>query len=67
MEKVSLGIEGMSCGGCVASVTNALGRVGGVRKVEVSLQKKEAEVSGEGIDLSALRRAVEEAGYDLRG
>jgi len=66
MESITLGIDGMSCGGCVLSVNNALQRVIGVTKVDVSLERKEATVQGKGLDLSKLRQAVEDAGYDLR-
>lgn len=66
MDTLTLGIEGMSCGGCVASVERALGRVDGVRKVRVSLEKKEAVVEGERLDPTRLRAAVEDAGYDVR-
>jgi copper chaperone len=66
MESITLGIDGMSCGGCVLSVNNALQRVNGVTKVDVSLERKEATVQGKGLDVSKLREAVEDAGYDLR-
>ncbi len=66
MERVELGIEGMSCGGCVTSVERALERVRGVRAVRVSLERKTAEVEGEGLDRKALEAAVLDAGYDLR-
>jgi copper chaperone len=66
MESITLGIDGMSCGGCVLSVNNALQRVNGVTKVDVSLERKEATVQGKGLDVSKLRQAVEDAGYDLR-
>ena len=63
---VTIGIEGMSCGGCVASVQKALGDVAGVKKVAVSLEKREAVVDGDALDPDSLRRAVEDAGYDVR-
>lgn len=65
-ETVELGVEGMSCGGCVASVTGALQRVPGVKKVEVSLAQKLARVEGAGMDPARLRQAIEDAGFDLR-
>lgn len=67
MNSITIGIEGMSCGGCVASVTNALNRVAGVKKVTVSLPKKEALVEGDGLDARKLGEAVEDAGYEVRG
>lgn len=38
-------ITGMTCGGCVASVTNVLSKIDGVQQVDVNLQKEEAEVA----------------------
>jgi len=36
-QTITLSIEGMTCGGCVKSVTNALNQVAGVQAVDVSL------------------------------
>jgi copper chaperone len=45
MATTTLNIQGMTCGGCVKSVTNALQREDGVDKVEVVLDKGTATVS----------------------
>ncbi|MDP2312160.1 MAG: heavy metal-associated domain-containing protein [Pseudomonadota bacterium] len=66
METFKLGIDGMSCGGCVISVEKALGRVPGVKRVEVSLEKKEAVVEGDGLEREQLAEAITDAGYDVR-
>ncbi len=66
MDRITLGIDGMSCGGCVLSVEKALARVAGVQKVVVSLEKKEAVVEGENLEREALSDAVTDAGYDVR-
>ena len=42
METLTLNIEGMTCGGCVKSVTRILESVEGVAKAEVSLEGKSA-------------------------
>lgn len=44
--KTNLKIEGMSCGHCVSAVTNILSEVKGVKKVSVSIENKEAIVTG---------------------
>ncbi|MES2639000.1 MAG: heavy metal-associated domain-containing protein [Myxococcota bacterium] len=66
MDTITLGIDGMSCGGCVLSVEKALGRVEGVTKVVVTLEKKEAVVEGKNLDRQRLADAVADAGYDVR-
>jgi copper chaperone CopZ len=65
METIELRIEGMSCGGCVASVEKALARVPGVARTAVSLDTKTAIVEGERLDRALVVRAVEDAGYDV--
>jgi len=61
----TLKVGGMTCGGCVSSVTNALKAVRGVRDVAVSLRPGEARVE---FDESATSRerlcaAVQDAGF----
>ena len=65
--KETLNIEGMHCGGCVRSVTNALKRVVGVSDASVSLSEKKVDVTfDENITkLSDLKAAIEEAGYQV--
>jgi len=64
MKKIML-VEGMSCNHCVMAVTNALKEVEGVSNVDVSLDTKKVEVSGDNLVEEILRDTVEEAGYDV--
>jgi len=66
MEQVSLNVQGMSCQGCVGSVTRVLRATAGVSDARVSLTPGKAEVTYDPArtDPSALRKAVEDAGYD---
>ena len=68
METIILEVDGMTCGGCVRSVTNVLKALPGVTAAEVSLEKSQAKVTFDPAlaDSSALRAAVEEAGFDAR-
>ena len=62
-----LNIEGMSCMHCVKKVETALKDVKGVKSVKVSLEDKIAEVTlKEDVDLSVLKKAVEDAGYEVK-
>lgn len=65
MEKV-ISIEGMMCQHCVAHVTKALTGVSGVEHVTVSLENKNATVTGSADD-AALTAAVVDAGYEVTG
>ena len=61
-------VEGMSCGHCVNSVTEEVGEVAGVTDVKVDLEGKKVTVTGEGqVDDSAVRAAIDEAGYEVAG
>ncbi|GFN36729.1 copper ion binding protein [Tepidimicrobium xylanilyticum] len=64
MKKTML-VEGMSCNHCVMAVTNALKELEGVTDVQVDLDSKKVEVSGENLMDESLKEAVEEAGYDV--
>lgn len=68
MATVTLNIDGMTCGGCVKSVTKVLNDLDGVRSATVSLENKNAQVEfDEGkIQIAQLVEAVEDAGYDAR-
>jgi len=69
MEAVTLKVQGMTCGGCVASVTRVLKAVPGVDDVAVTLTPGEAKVAFDPArtDVAALRAAIEGAGYDVAG
>ena len=59
-------VTGMTCGHCVASVTEEVQEVPGVQDVAVDLSAGVVTVtSAEPLDDDAVRAAVEEAGYRL--
>jgi len=64
--KQQFAVDGMSCGGCVASVTRAVSRLPGVQKVDVSLETSAAtvEFDGAAVDASAIVAAIEAAGFN---
>jgi copper chaperone len=67
MQTVTLGISGMTCGGCVRSVANVLKALDGVAKAEVSLEKNNAVVDYDPakVAVEQLRRSVVEAGFEV--
>ena len=56
-------VSGMTCRNCVATVRRAIGGVEGISGAAVDLKRGTARVSGEGIDVAAVVKAVEDAGY----
>ncbi len=65
-ETRSYTVTGMTCGHCVASVTEEVEAVPGIEQVDVVLDTGALTVTSSGqLDDSAVRAAVEEAGYSL--
>lgn len=64
-KKITMNVEGMTCGHCVMNVTKALESAEGVKKAKVNLKKASATVSVEdGVDASKLLDLVKNAGYE---
>ena len=66
MATVQLKVEGMTCEGCVKSVTRTLAGLPGVEKVDVSLADSRATVTYDPAKAGPadFKRAVEGAGYE---
>jgi copper chaperone CopZ len=59
-------VSGMTCGHCVASVTEEVSEVPGVEHVDVVLETGALTVtSAEPVDDATIKAAVEEAGYSV--
>ena len=67
MERTIIHIEGMTCQGCVQSVTDVLKALPGVENVSVSLDKKQAEIAFDPVlvGIAHFKEAVEQAGFDV--
>ena len=58
-------VTGMTCGHCVASVTEEVQEIPGVTDVQVQLEGGALTVTGDDVTDEAVRAADEEAGYQL--
>jgi copper chaperone len=59
-------VTGMTCGHCVASVTEEVQEIPGVENVDVVLESGSLTVtSAAPVDDAAVKAAVEDAGYQL--
>jgi copper chaperone CopZ len=66
MQTSSYTVTGMTCGHCVASVTEEVEEIPGVESVDVALETGAVTItSAEPVDRAAVQAAVEEAGYRL--
>ncbi len=59
-----LKVDGMTCGGCAASVKRALQALDANAEVDVDLPAKTVKVTT-AVQLDAVKAAVEDAGYDV--
>ena len=60
-------VSGMTCGHCVAAVTDEVSKLDGVHKVDVDLATGRVTVgSDQPLDDSAVAAAVVEAGYEIQ-
>lgn len=66
MESSTLKVGGMSCQGCVKSITKVLLELPGVDQAEVSLERGEARVAYDAgkVTPAALKQAIEDAGFE---
>ena len=59
-------VKGMTCEHCVAAVTQEVGKVEGVKAVEVDLASGAVTVESDGpVDEALFAAAVDEAGYSV--
>ncbi len=59
-----LQVEGMSCSGCVRSVTKSVQAIDGNARVDVDLASKKVRVETQA-SLDAVKSAIRDAGYDV--
>ena len=65
-QPVSLAIDGMSCGHCVAAVTEALSAVPGATVKRVAVGAATVELDPQAASAEQLVQAVRDAGYEAR-
>ncbi|MGN6414429.1 heavy-metal-associated domain-containing protein [Flexivirga sp.] len=71
MTQTDITVHGMTCGHCVAAVTEELKTIDGVREVQIDLHEggdSPVRITSDGdLDPAAINAAVDEAGYDVVG
>lgn len=68
IETIALPVEGMTCASCVRRVEKAISKVEGVSDVSVNLATERATFTynTSSVNLEAVAKAVDEAGYELK-
>jgi len=69
MEKLSFKVDGMTCGGCVKSIQNALNEQNGINTAIADLDNASVEVEYDSALIAAagIKAAIETAGFDVVG
>lgn len=61
-----LDVQGVTCSGCVATLTRVIGALPGVQAVTVDQASGRTEVrAADAVDRAAVVAAIEDAGYDV--
>lgn len=68
MEKVTINVQGMSCGHCVKAVEGSVGALDGVQSVKVDLKAATADVeyNDQQVSLDKIKETIEDQGYDVK-
>jgi copper chaperone CopZ len=64
-ETKTYSVPSIHCSHCKDAVTHEVEAVAGVQSVDVDLDRKLVTVTGSELDDSALRAAIDEAGYEV--
>ncbi|MED1202365.1 copper chaperone CopZ [Heyndrickxia acidicola] len=67
MEKITLEVQGMSCGHCVKAVEGSVGALEGVKEVKVHLSESlvDIEYNIEKVSLDTIKETIDDQGYDV--
>jgi copper chaperone CopZ len=64
--ELNLTVDGMHCMKCVARITEALKKIGSVKKVNIDLDKKSVKViSSSQLDQSTVENVIESLGFKV--
>ncbi|WP_045519391.1 copper chaperone CopZ [Neobacillus niacini] len=67
MEKITLNVQGMSCGHCVKAIEGSVGELKGVSTVKVHLETSKVDVEYEAnqVTLDTIKETIDDQGYDV--
>jgi copper chaperone len=63
-ETVTYNVPTIHCDHCAMSIREEVSEVAGVERIDVDLGSKVVTIHGRGLDDTAIRAAIAEAGYD---
>ncbi len=67
MQKITLKVDGMSCGHCVKAVEGSVGDLNGVVNVKVHLENGtvDIEYNSNDVSLDKIKETIDDQGYDV--
>ena len=65
MSEKTYTIKGMSCGGCVNSLTRVLKSVPGIEPLKIEVGKASLRLDSDQVSADAVKAAIERAGFEL--
>ncbi len=67
VDRVTLNVEGMSCGHCVKAIENSVTAISGVDNVQVQLDSGtvNVEFNKDAVEVEQITNAIEEQGYTI--
>jgi copper chaperone len=68
MEKMTLNVQGMSCGHCIQSIEGSVGELTGVTAVNVNLDSGTVlvEYNQSEVTLDKIKETIDDQGYDVQ-
>lgn len=68
MDRRTIAVSGMACGGCESTVESALGELDGVSRVVASHETDSVDVVVEDdLEAATISAAIRDAGYEVEG
>ena len=64
-QTLTYSVPGVTCEHCRTAITKEVGTVAGVESVDVDLERKVVTVGGTAVSDTAVREAIDEAGYEV--
>ncbi len=67
MEKITLNVEGMSCGHCVKAIEGSVGKLTGINLVKVNLDSGtvDVEYNLSEVTIDTIKETIDDQGYEV--
>jgi Cu+-exporting ATPase len=65
MDNINFKLEGLSCPACIKLASLRFKKIPGVQDVSIDLESGQAKVSGDSINLEALKKSLEGTNYSI--